>query len=144
AMRAVLDQLHAVEGGELLATLGIVALDVPGIPVARLVDRIHPELVATAVERLAARRLVDKARDTAIGGQGHLENGVLERGLAGAEAGGGREVAADHADAERRHEAGGRDRLAVAEREVDAARRERRVDDEVALARALRQLCRNR
>ena len=44
-----------VLGGDLLALVGVVGVELPGVPVARLVD-VGPELVAAAVEHLARRR----------------------------------------------------------------------------------------
>lgn len=37
AVRGIFDQLDAIKRGDLLATRGVILLDVPGVPVAQLV-----------------------------------------------------------------------------------------------------------
>ena len=139
-MRAVLDQLDAVERRQLLAALGIVLVNVPGVPAARLVDRIDPELVAGTRQRFAAARLVEDALERAVGGNRHLQNGVLEQAGAAAEARCGGDRARDHRNAERRHGADAGHDVAVCHGERELAHRQRRVDDQQRLALALGQL----
>ena len=49
-----------------LAALGVILFDVPGVPGARLVLRIEPQLIAAPGERLALRRFVDEAGDRPV------------------------------------------------------------------------------
>ena len=49
-----------------LAARGVILFDVPGVPGARLVLRIEPELVAAPGERLALRGFVDEAGDRPV------------------------------------------------------------------------------
>ena len=83
AMRAALDELDALERGELLAALGVVVLDVPGVPVARLVDRIGPELVAAARPAPRGRSACGSAMEIVpSAADRRLQNGVLQQRLA--------------------------------------------------------------
>ena len=140
-MRAALDELDALERGQLLAALGVVLLDVPGVPVARLVDGIDPELVAGAGQRLAAGRLVDEAGDRAVGADRRLQNGVLETRLAGRR---GRRPARRRGAMTATPSGGTRAaarQVLPSDGEASAARRQRRIDDELARRRcALGQL----
>ena len=59
-MRAALDDLQALDIDDFLAALRVILVDVPGVPVARLVLGIGPELIAAPRQRLAPARLVDE------------------------------------------------------------------------------------
>ena len=66
-MRAVLDKLRGVSTPrDFLAARLIVLVDVPGVPVARLVLRIDPELIAAARRAPRVRCLLDEAGDRAV------------------------------------------------------------------------------
>ena len=68
-MRAGGGDFQALQRGDFLAALRVILLDVPCVPVARLVLRVDPELIAAPVQRLAPARLVDEARDRSVGRQ---------------------------------------------------------------------------
>jgi len=65
-MGGVLVDGEAFQRAQLLAALKIVLLDVPGVPGARLVLRVDPELIAAPRERFAPRRLMDEAGDRSV------------------------------------------------------------------------------
>ena len=140
-VRAALDDRDALDLGQFLAVRRVVVLDVPGVPVARLVHGISDELVAAAGQRLAAGALVDEAGDRAVLADDRPDMGVLEPVLRNGEAGGRRQIGlADDGDAERRDGRGRGDRTLGA-LEADGARAERRIDDRDRILRlALRQL----
>src|SRR5690606_33291193 len=77
AVRAVGGDMHLAYLRELDAVSRVVVLDVPGVPVARLVRRIDPELIAAAGKGFASRGLVHEAQDGAVLADGRLEMLVL-------------------------------------------------------------------
>ena len=85
-MRAGLDDLEAFDVADLLAARGVILVDVPGVPVARLVLGIGPELVAATRQRLAPGRLVDEARDRPVVAEFDPQMRVLEMARADARA----------------------------------------------------------
>ena len=103
AVRALLNDLQALKIGDLLAALGIIALDVPGVPVARLVYRIGHQSVAVTIECFAAGRLVQDRGDGSIGGECHAEHVVFKmRPADGQRTGRLQAVSVDDGDGERR------------------------------------------
>ena len=77
AVRAALDDLGRLGRGQLGALLGVPRVDVPRVPLARLVD-VGPQLVAATGEHLAAGALVDHARERAVGGEVDPDELVLQ------------------------------------------------------------------
>jgi anaerobic glycerol-3-phosphate dehydrogenase len=57
---------EAFQRAQFLAALGVVLLDVPGVPGARLILRIDPELGAASGERFAPAGFVKEAGDRAV------------------------------------------------------------------------------
>jgi hypothetical protein len=131
ARRAGVGDGDALDIGDGFAALGIILLDIPGVPIARLVDGIGKELIARTGQRFAAARLVKERRERAVGSDGGPENGVLDMRDTDAEAGDGALVARHHSDTERWHGAGACGQ---------EASRERRIDDEQCIALPFRQL----
>ena len=65
-MRAVVDQLDRLDGAKFLAASSDILVDVPGVPFARLVLGIDPELVAAARQRLTSGAFFDQTGDGAV------------------------------------------------------------------------------
>ena len=141
AVRAASRRPRPRDGGDLLALARVVVLDVPGVPVARLVD-IGPDLVAATGQRLAAGALVEDAGERAVGAISTRRSCVLERvsrrRRAAARRRPSRTTAAERPGIGRRagEHAAALDRLAAGQRvgrdEPERAGREVGVDDEDA------------
>jgi hypothetical protein len=76
---------HVLEPADLLAVVAVVGVDVPGVPGARQVD-VGPQLVAATGEHLAARALVEHARQAAVVADLDAQQVVLEVALGDREA----------------------------------------------------------
>src|SRR5690606_25756787 len=77
AQRALLDQLDAVDAGDLLADHFVGLVDVPRVPGAGLVH-VRPELVAAILQRLAVDALVEDAVEGAVLADLDADERILE------------------------------------------------------------------
>src|SRR5271155_4320733 len=86
-VRAVRGNGEALQLGDFLAALLVVLIDVPGVPAARLVLAVDPELIAATRQRLAPCGLVYETRDRSVLRELGPQIGVLQAALGHGEPG---------------------------------------------------------
>jgi len=76
-MRAALRDLEAFDVADLFAALGVVLVEFPSVPFARLVLPIGPELIAASRQSLATGGFVLEALDRTVAANDDPQEGVF-------------------------------------------------------------------